>query len=277
MYASHLLAFGRIVASTLRGAAKSLLVNLSFLGEDESDAQGVHDQPMFSGTPGFYARPKPPVTAAAATPASPAGHCEVVGLRFADEVIPVAYRDLRLSARANPKEGELGVVQYQGGFILLKDNADGTGTDITIYAVRRFPDGTADKAHVLSFDTTTGNSSITLTHETGATITLTKEGKAVVVSPNGEAYVEVKNSGVVVNGANVAITGGAMLGGADPATGEDVMLSTQLLAWIGQVNAFLAVLAPLFNAPPGPVVSGGPGTVVPPTAAPAAATMVKAK
>jgi hypothetical protein len=277
MYSSHLLAFGRIVSSTIRGALKSVLVNLAFLHDDDDKAQRIHDQPMFTGVPGFYSRPKPPVKAQDATPAKPQGHCEVVGIRCADEVIPVAYRDLRLSARANPKEGEIGFAQYQGGFITMKDNADGNGTDITIYAVRRKPDGTPDKASVLAFDTTTGNSNVTITHETAATITITKEGKIVLLSPDGQAYVEVKNGGVVVNGANVAITGGAMLGDADPAAGDFVALAAKVLTELGNIKTAFDAHTHLYNPGPGVPAASAVPTAAMGTPGSVAATKVKAK
>lgn len=263
--------FGHIASTTLKGASKAILAKIVALDSIDGDAEQetATDEPTY-GPIGFYSRPMPPVTKAQATGLNPEGSPEIVGVRLGDHAVPIVGRDLRLNAKMNPKDGEVGLVQYQGGFVALMPNTSGNGTNIMLYAVRNTPAGVPDKASCISIDSESGNQQITLMHEYGQSITLTKDGDIMLVAKNGSNWIQVSQSqGVVISGDKLALAGGCMLGDKDPATGEFVMLSTQLLLWITQVNA---VCTTLF---------GAVGLVVPaitvPTAAPVAATLVKAK
>jgi hypothetical protein len=272
-------ALGRVISTSLKGSSNAVLGNLTSLEgiEDDPDAETSGEEPIY-GTLGLYGRAAPPVKIGAGAGNSPAGSVEFVGLRVGDQVFPVAYRDLRLNAKVNPKAGEVGIVQYKGGFIALKDNATADGTDVTIYAVHNNGAGVPDKAHAIHLDSSTANASISIMHSYGHSISLNKTGSVVVMNKAGDAMVEVNDDGVTINGAKVAITGGAMLGDSNPANGDFVMLATQLLVWIAQAQLAITTMAAVFNiAPPGtPMLSLGAGAVVPPVAVPLPSTKVKA-
>jgi hypothetical protein len=149
-------------------------------------------------------------------------------------------------------------------------------------------------------DSTDGNQHVSIVHEKGQSVTLTKEGDIVLASADGQSVMGIIDGSPTIGGGKVAFTGGivatagatmqnklevtetngfgvdALLGyiattaplelGAQ-AGGEFAMKSTQLLLWVAQVNACLTALA------------GATGGTVPaitaPTAVPATATKVK--
>src|SRR3990167_6189613 len=166
-YGSLLVAIGRVTATAVKGALKSIVANLAFLEDlekatDEADASS--SEPMW-GPPGFYCRPMPPVLKKDATPLSPEGACEVLALRMGDQMLPCAYRELRINAGVNPAEGALGLAHYGGGFAELGWNATKDGTNVTLYGLRKTAGGAPDKASIISIDTATANASIALVHE----------------------------------------------------------------------------------------------------------------
>lgn len=269
------IAFGHIAATKIAGSAKAVLANLSLLeDEDGGEREGSSEEPLY-GPWGWYGRPKAPVKAADATPLNPEGQAEVLALRHGDQAQPIVGRDLRLSSQVNPKEGEVGLIQYGGGFISLADNADANGTAITIYALRKKSTGEPDKASMVAIDSAAANPSISILHESGASISINKDAKIAITNKNGDAYVEVNDSGVVINGASVAITGGAMIGDSDPAAGDFLLKATDGLQFSAQVIAAITQIAALLNTA-GPVV-GAPGSVTPVTTPLAPTTATKAK
>lgn len=211
-----LIAFGKVVSTELKGAAKAILANLSFLESEDGQPNTSSSEPMFGAGPLFW-RPKPPVKASEASGLNPEGAAEVVAFRVGDETIIGPMRDLRLNAQANPKDGEVVLAQYGGGFISLKDNDDGDGTSIVIYGLRKTSQGVPDKASCIAIDTTSSNKSIVLVHENGQSITMNKDGGTVLASPDGQAYIELKNGSIVLNAANIVLNGGCLLGTNNPA------------------------------------------------------------
>jgi hypothetical protein len=91
MLQNLLIARARVMASTILGAVKSLVVNLESLVGDTST-----EEPMF-GALGVVARPKPPPDTANGL--HPEGECEALAIKDEDGMQPFAYRDLRLTAR----------------------------------------------------------------------------------------------------------------------------------------------------------------------------------
>lgn len=187
------LGVGRIVSMALKGPKKVLVANLEGIDGETSMGQLVY------GALGLVAR---------ALPATADGAVEPIYARTEDGMIPIAARDPRLNAKTNPKDGEVMLVQYHGGFVSLKPNATNDGTDITIYA----PKADGSKASAISIDTTNANSNITIMHDSGVSMQLA-DGKALVMSPNGQAYIEVSDTGIVING-NVRVTGSMSVGAA---------------------------------------------------------------
>lgn len=263
-------AFGRVAASKLQGAANAILANVELLKGDEGARETSADEPLY-GQIGFYCRPMPPVAADAADGLNPEGEAEVVALRVGDQVIPFTGRDLRLNAQVNPQDGHCGMAHYGGGFFELGWNASKNGTMATLYTLRKTSGGAPDKAHVFTMNTEEASSSIILLHEAGQSITMGPDGQTVLCNAGGNGFIEVKDDGkIVLNGAAISVVGGAMVGSQNPADGDFVMLATQLLAWIGQANAAFAAIAAAAGANPNP-------TITAPVAVPVPATMLKAK
>lgn len=207
MLFDYVVSRAQVVGTELRGVARAVLVQLAGALADDGGEEAT-TEPLY-GTLGVVVRPKPPTAAGAA---------EVVAMKREDGATPIAARDLRLNAEVNPSpDGEVCLVGYGGAFVSLKENADQDGGAVVIYA----PGGNKARASVISIDTTAGNDHVALMHSSGVSITLTQEGKAIIASPNGQAYIEVSNAGLVLNG-NVQITGSLVVG--NPAAAQPVGL-----------------------------------------------------
>jgi len=277
------LGFGRAVSSKLEGASNAVLWSVKFLEslDDPESGESSTAEPPYWGL-GIYGRPLPPVAPADATATSPAGECEVLAWKQEDRAYILGARDLRISAKSNPIEGEIGIAQYDGGFISLAPNTDVNGTTITLYAPRNV---TPAKASAIVLDSTDGNQQVTLMHESGQSLVMNKDGSVIIIGSTaagpsvGTTWMSVdETNGIVLSSEKLALAGAVMLGNKDEALGDEVMLSTLLLTWIGEVNAALGVLATHVH---GGVLVGGASTgvvagVTPPAAAPIAATKVKA-
>ncbi len=205
------LAFSRVMASAVKGAAKAVLVNLDGFanGEEDADAEGAVDEPMY-GPIGFYCRPKGPQKADGATGLKPEGFAEVIAARLADGLLAFAGRDLRLSTRVNPAEGEVGLVQYGGGFISMKDASDGKGTEITLYSPHLNDDGTTQRAHAISYDP--ANDTMTIVHSSGASVVVTANKELVLRSDTGEARIILKGDTITMQAQKIIAQGNVVVG-----------------------------------------------------------------
>jgi hypothetical protein len=278
------LAFGRVAATTLKGASNAILANLSLIEDDEGE-EGSSEEPMY-GPVGYYVRPMPPVEADAADGINPEGAAEVVAVRYGDQVIPLTARDLRCNAQVNPSDGSMGIAHYGGGFVELAWNASKNGSVATIYALRKQANGDADKASVITVNSEQADASIILLHESGQSIMLGPDGQILLCNAGGDAYIEVKDSGeVTVNAASVTLVGGTAIGSsADPnidPTIQDLPKRDELETWIDEMNTWVAEANGLIEAGI-PVIGGGGGsakaalTAPTPTAVPEYTTKLKA-
>lgn len=227
---------------------------------------GIGPQPQASdtwGPVGWVARPKDPVSEAEATPLSPAGACEAIAWNHPDEAQPMVFKDLRINSQINPSKGSVNMVGYGGGFITIEDNADGDGSTITLYALRKNDStGAAEAAHIITMDTKASTSNIQIIHESGASVELHQDGGVYLSSAadSAQSWLSLADGsdGCVIGAASTTIAGGVNLGGNDPASGEFLVKWTAFNTWMGQVNAALTTLA------------GAAGNVVPVITAPAA-------
>ena len=122
-------------------------------GDDEGER--TEDGDVF-GQVGIVCRPLPPTTSGTLSE-----HAEVICVRTADGLVPVATRDVRLRMFGNaPNEGAVALVGYGGGYHSISpvDNDDLTkGAIQTIYCPYDFDsDGVAQKAHAITIDPTSG-------------------------------------------------------------------------------------------------------------------------
>jgi len=144
-------------------------------------------------------------------------HCEVVCMRVADALVPIAVRDVRLRMGGNaPNEGTVALVGYGGGYHSISpvDNDDlDKGSIQVIYCPYAFSGGVATKAHCIILDPTSGNASISIVHAEGMAITMTDQGTKPLVLKNaaGDASVTVDDNGIQLNG-NVVCNGSMIVG-----------------------------------------------------------------
>lgn len=97
-------------------------------------------------------------------------------------------------------------------------------------------------AHALTLDVATvGQETIRLDHGAGMGLTLTAGAKfsSVLRNRHGDAYVEVNDDGVSLNG-NVQIVGAVVLGTQTPSAAQSFAMATPLAAWIAQAVAWMA-------------------------------------
>lgn len=124
-------------------------------------------------------------------------------------------------------------------------------------------------AATIAIDVSThGAESIQIVHGAGMRIAMTAGGKNSVVIHNrtGDAYVEVNDDGVNING-NSKVVGSVVAGNV--AAAQSVVLGDGLLAWIAQVNVALIAAAAASGLSPNP-------TIVAPTAVPIVSQTLKA-
>lgn len=333
----HIAAVGRVATASVDEQLKAVKVALTGAEDGIGGvASETSEGEVLYGALGLVSRPRDAVLSTTATAHNPEGYAEFIGLRFGDQVQPIATFDARLSAKFPAiKSGEIALVGYAGGFASLADTSDLTGTRITLYAPHLDGSGAVDKAYVLTLDpegeivslahadgmaltmfqeavtlknadgsswvnldasyvrtsaqnvfTQTGsfivyvpNSTNTAAHvlamednggyvalgnRSGAALVMENNQGPVLKSKDGTAFIQVGDSnGQNYISGNTSIDGGVNLGSASPA--DAVMLATQLLVWVGQVNAALVAINTATSA----------GATMP-TAVPVPATRVKA-
>lgn len=228
-YSDLVLAFGRIIATKVVGDAKAVLANLRLFenADDDEEAEESGEEIIY-GQLGVYARPDPAVKAASATGLNPEGYAETVVIRGGDSNSVIAAKDMRLSTRVNPAEGEVGLVQYGGGFVSLKWNAEHKGTNVTIMAPVLTTGGAVSSSHALSLDTSTAVDAVLLAHRLGMAIIMTKDGELVLRSDTGAARIIMKGDQITLQGGKIICNGNVVVGanpvGAVPFAGGPSMV-----------------------------------------------------
>jgi hypothetical protein len=188
---------------------------------------------------------------------------QVIAIEMGDRDICLASRDIRGQGIYGSLEtGETCI--YAGGpnntgcgRILLKD--DGSVSTLSLLTQK----GNTQNGNPIIVQLSSSGQ-ITLANEDKGTIVLDQEG--IKIATTGQ--VQIGASGpVALIGSSMALNAGAVSLGANAQ--EGIMLSTQLLAWIAQVNTALTVIAGAAGLTPNP-------TIVAPTAVPVASNSVKA-
>lgn len=229
--------FCKVIASAVGGTNTTTLYNLTGIGgfaldadgaisgDDESDEGGeqAHEQEIFQSL-GVIGRPLPPEGDLFA---------EALSVRTEDGLVPFAFRDLRLHRALNPSgdpvtpaEGQLMFAGYGGAFLSLAMTAAAVGSKkgnvLTLYVPYAFNGaGVAQKAHAISIDPTTGNSSLTLVHGDGPMFSLTENaggGPGISWAIDGSTFGRMKSGEVLFQSAKIMLKGNVYLGGS-PETG----------------------------------------------------------
>lgn len=209
-----------------------LTVQPDFYGEKASGGEGGVVQLPF----GFLSRPLDP---------DEQGACQVLYAYEGDQLHTMPTLDARVIDKL-PQLPKGSSIQFgaDGGF----GQFDPETHTWTLYIPTDFDgEGTPTKAHLLQIGKdTNGKRCVTLLHADGPGISILEGGKKSVVIKNAasNAYVEVNDDGIVLNG-KVTIKGGLK---SDEGVGVDPLArSTELLTWAAQVNAALTALAAYVN------------------------------
>jgi hypothetical protein len=234
--------FFEVVGTNLSERTKATLVSLAGahgFADDESDEnrEVAEDQKSWNANSiGAVGRPLPPNGKLRASG---------LGVRTADGVVPLAFRDPRLEA-AFPNgvaKGTTGFAGYGKGFYTLTlvdpEDPDSTGIHV-LYAPYEFSGGVATKAHSITLDTTSGNEIIGIVHADGHAFILNKDGTAVMKNKAGDVYIQVSDSGGMVNG-NFVVNGGATIG--SPTAAIPVGLAPPIITYLTALEELLATIA----------------------------------
>jgi hypothetical protein len=215
-FLNQVLEFCKVIASSVGGTNTTTLYNLTGIGgfDDETDAgaEQAHEQECFTGL-GLVGRPLPPEGTL---------FCEAASARTGDGLVPLAFRDLRLHRAVNPggspvspAEGQLMFVGYGGGFLSHALTAANTGSKkgnvSTLYVPHDFDaGGVPQKAHAITIDPSSGNSSISIVHASGAVVTLTDDGISMAV--DGSTFATMRPGEFSVAAAKILLKGNVYLG-----------------------------------------------------------------
>lgn len=264
--------FFRVVATKVSKAASAVLETLDSGGVGQGDKEhwpeGATGQPSF-GQLGVVVRARAPTKD---------GQAERIALDSGDGLVPFAGRDLRLNRfYPNPKDGAVALVGYAGAFDANEPTFDENGkpksSERVTYVPYAFVNGVPTKAHVIEVLGTEGNESVSIIHGEGMAVVMKAGGKNSVMVKNkaGDAYLEVNDDGITING-NAVINGGATIGsplGALPAA-----IAPKLAAYITQLETDIAAAMTAIGA--GSAAAGAAGATKFGTGATARATLVAA-
>ena len=229
----HVFARTILKSATATGSKSAVLADTAdFIDTNGNPIGGQNNIPVMTAP--CYVNPDPP--------ASDGTCCEGLATKEDGGGTIFAMRDLRLNKRIPAKVGSVGISHYGGGFIDLAWNADHNGTNLTIL-VPRLSNDAIDKSHGLIFDSTTGNSSIVMSHQDGQSVVLAKDkGSISLTASDGEHSLNVATDGVSIAAKNgTKIVGGVIVG--DPSTAAEVALVQQV---IDAFNALVGVLTTAF-------------------------------
>jgi len=216
--ADQVVQFSSIVNSSLStrtGAVQLSVAGIAGLEGDPSDlddAENTDDGEQYSA-PGVIGRPLPPRNVNGNDL-----HMDVVAIRTADGLVPIAYRDLRLKMGGNaPAEGQLAFVGYGGGFVshtpvAKGDDPSGGGTITTFYCPFAFDsDGVPTKSHAIILDPTEGNESVMVVHANGMAITMFEQ-TLLMKNASGNATFRLDDNGITMTAARIVLSGGVVVG-----------------------------------------------------------------
>ena len=197
--------------------------------ENENNSETTDDADVY-GTLGVTGRPLPPDNADGVEE-----HAEVVCLRMADGLVPIAVRDVRLRMGGNaPNEGTMAFVGYGGGYHSISpvDNTDLTkGAIQVIYCGYDFDSsGVAQKAHTIIIDPTANNESISIIHAEGQAVFLQKDGSIQIQTdgvPAGtgstvqQSFIKLEPGKITLQADQVVFNGSVYIG--SPLTGVPLL------------------------------------------------------
>jgi hypothetical protein len=205
---------------------------------------------------GIIARPRDPDTDANGKPTIGAG---LIVLREGGDVWCWPTTDPRAVEKVPPvKPGGFAAYSYPGG--CFNFDGDNGAFLLLVPSTHDTDDGTDKKRMSLSFDV--AGDSIQCTHGLGMSWAMTGGGKNSVAIANakGDAYLEVNDDGIVLNG-NTTFNGGMAMG--DIASAEPVALAPAHLEFLQELITQLATAFTTPAAPGSPIDAAWATVVVP--------------
>ena len=210
--------FAKITTSSLDDTSSAVLLNVAGVAgyQDDltngttvadDDGSGIEGAEQFQAL-GMVGRPLPPRTIDGRD-----FFTEVVCMKTADGLVPIAFRDLRLQMQGGsaPAEGVIAMVGYGGGFHSMTpvpngDDPAGGGTIQVLYCPYDFDsNGTAQKAHSVIMDPTTGNESIMVVHADGMAITMGGDEELTLKNADGSTSIVLDADGCKIQGNQIQL------------------------------------------------------------------------
>lgn len=215
-FADFVVQFGEVNSSSLDSTDNAVLYSVSGAGAPEEPEEVDPSADVF-GALGVLGRPLPPQVEDGKN-----RHAEVVCVRTASGLVPMAARDLRLKMGGDgPNEGTVAMVGYGGGFhsldAVLDSNGIPLGTIHAIYCPYEYSGGVAQKAHIITLDPSSGNEHISIVHATGQAILMQNDGLIRMQSPDGQSFVQVEDGKVTISADVITLKGSVFVGGVETA------------------------------------------------------------
>ncbi len=206
----YVMQLGTVEGSSLRQTPDTednvgVLFNVAGIDGLEDGSIGEANDADVYGALGIVSRPLSPKDGAAA---------EVVCMRTADGLVPIAAKDMRLKMPGEaPHAGTVALVGYGGGFHSMDPVNDGQdGTIHVIYCPFDFDgDGNAQKAHSITLDPSAGNESISIVHSEGMAITMAANKEIAIKNSDGSATITLDDNGTTITG-QLNVVGGLVVG-----------------------------------------------------------------
>ncbi len=206
----YVMQLGTVEGSSMRQAPDTgknvgVLFNVAGIDGIEDGSIGEANDADVYGALGIVSRPLPPKDGKAA---------EVVCMRTADGLVPIAAKDSRLKMPGEaPHAGTVALVGYGGGFHSMDPVNDGQdGTIHVIYCPFDFDDdGNAQKAHSIILDPSSGNESITIAHAGGMAVMLFDD-KLILKSKTGLSSLTIDDTGIQLSAPKIVLAGGVVVG-----------------------------------------------------------------
>jgi hypothetical protein len=221
------LGFGRIVASSIEpktgGILGQVLGIIGSLDPDEKDdelGETGEKQDLYNGL-GILGNPLPPETIRGTKFA-----CDVVYAKRGDGMVPIAYKDLRLSKSfpAGLKKGSVAFAGYGGGFYSLDLTSGNSGSQKANIHVLYCPyefngSGVASKCHTIFLDP--GQEAIGIIHGDGFAVMLDADN-GITLRGGTKTWINVSDGKIEMVADKVTIQGVVGLGG-NPSTGVPLL------------------------------------------------------
>lgn len=211
--------FGKIVATSIEvetgGILGQVLGMVGSLDENEKDENAGELSPKedLFGSGGVLFNPLPPEKIKNKPYA-----CDVVYVKRGDKLVPIAYRDLRLS-RSFPsglKKGSVALAGYGGGFYSLDLTSNNSGSRKANIHVIYCPydydgSGVAGKAHSVILDPTSGSESVSITHGAGLQISMT-ESQGILFNISSDSWAQFSDGLALIQFPKIMLKGNVYLG-----------------------------------------------------------------